>query len=51
MRMKTLSTLRAVSYCPPEITEISLPVEEILCESVNGMTLPDAGYDDTGLIF
>lgn len=51
MRMKKVSKQGKVSYFPPEMIEIGFPASEILCESVNGTSLPDAGYDDTELTF
>ena len=51
MSMKTVTTLPAAMYCPPEIEELRLSTTGILCESVNGMGLPDADYDDTEMTF
>lgn len=49
--MKNVSKQGDVTYFPPEMIEIRLSASEILCGSVNGMSLPDAGYDDTELTF
>ena len=51
MLMKKFITRPEAAYCPPEMEASSLIEEGLLCESLNGTSLPDATYDDTGLTF